>query len=305
MPRPSFAVMLVSCAIIATSFSPLTLHAQTVWSGFDFSFTKPSNFPHTQPENQDRITENVWITRDVQQGVFNIAVEDFYTAPSPIGTVWATDINNPGETIAATNWADLTFSPWIIAYGGPATQSLPTTLTSRNAVLYLIEDDIYLDIRFTQWTASALGGGFAYDRALPPAAPGPTGDYNLNTLVDAADYTLWRDTLGNSVSPGTGADGDESGIIDLPDYEFWKQHFGDNAPLVGASATGAKFSGAKLSGATGSDSAVTHVPEPSSNYVILVGLIALGAARRDLRRMHNRPLPVSLPPLSNSQELVR
>ena len=53
------------------------------------------------------------------------------------------------------------------------------------------------------------------------------GDYNNNGIVDAADYTVWRDTLGQEViNPGDGADGDQSGTIDAGDYDFWKARFG-------------------------------------------------------------------------------
>jgi hypothetical protein len=55
-----------------------------------------------------------------------------------------------------------------------------------------------------------------------------TGDYNGNGVVDAADYTVWRDTLGQTVFwKGDGADGDQSGMIDEGDYLFWKEHFGE------------------------------------------------------------------------------
>ena len=60
--------------------------------------------------------------------------------------------------------------------------------------------------------------------------PEPTilaGDYNRDGTVDAADYTLWRDTLGAKVNQGTVADGDGGGRIGLPDFEVWKSHFGD------------------------------------------------------------------------------
>lgn len=52
------------------------------------------------------------------------------------------------------------------------------------------------------------------------------GDYNLNGLVDAADYVLWRDTLGQQVTPGSGADGDGNGTIGAGDYEYWRAQFG-------------------------------------------------------------------------------
>ncbi len=61
-------------------------------------------------------------------------------------------------------------------------------------------------------------------------APALLGDYNGNNLVDAADYVLWRKTLGNNVSrPFVGADGDGSGAVDGPDYGVWRLHFGMSA----------------------------------------------------------------------------
>jgi hypothetical protein len=62
-----------------------------------------------------------------------------------------------------------------------------------------------------------------------PVAGGP-GDYNRDTRVDAADYTIWRDTLGTTVTAGAGADGNGNGVIDGPgagsDYEFWTTNYG-------------------------------------------------------------------------------
>ena len=61
-----------------------------------------------------------------------------------------------------------------------------------------------------------------------PPPPTTTGDYNGDGTVDAADYTMWQDALGNVVTlAGTGADGDESGTIDEGDYLFWSERFGD------------------------------------------------------------------------------
>jgi hypothetical protein len=55
----------------------------------------------------------------------------------------------------------------------------------------------------------------------------PTGDYNQNGTVDAADYTQWRDTMGQPVAtPGEGADGDLSGTVDQGDYTVWRTNFG-------------------------------------------------------------------------------
>ena len=42
-----------------------------------------------------------------------------------------------------------------------------------------------------------------------------SGDYNGNGIVDAADYTAWRDTLGQTVPNGNGADGDGNGFVNV------------------------------------------------------------------------------------------
>ncbi|MEM9186716.1 MAG: PEP-CTERM sorting domain-containing protein [Planctomycetota bacterium] len=54
-----------------------------------------------------------------------------------------------------------------------------------------------------------------------------TPDYNANGFVDAADYTIWRDTLGQQVLAGTGADGSGNGVIDAADYTLWRANFGN------------------------------------------------------------------------------
>ena len=51
------------------------------------------------------------------------------------------------------------------------------------------------------------------------------GDYNGDHLVDSADYSVWRHTLGSTTN--LAADGDGSGKIDDGDLEFWSKHFGE------------------------------------------------------------------------------
>ena len=52
-------------------------------------------------------------------------------------------------------------------------------------------------------------------------------DYNRNGVWDAADYTVWRDTLGSRTD--LRADGDNTGasagVIDQDDFTFWKTRF--------------------------------------------------------------------------------
>ena len=50
------------------------------------------------------------------------------------------------------------------------------------------------------------------------------GDYNGNGTVDAADYTVWRDTIGSTSD--LRADGNGDRMIDEDDYNMWKSLFG-------------------------------------------------------------------------------
>ncbi|TWT90853.1 Rhamnogalacturonan endolyase YesW precursor [Pseudobythopirellula maris] len=65
------------------------------------------------------------------------------------------------------------------------------------------------------------------------------GDYNGNGVVDGADFTVWRDSLG-SITNLT-ADGDHNGEVDMADYQVWVDNFGEVAepPLAFAQASAA------------------------------------------------------------------
>jgi hypothetical protein len=53
------------------------------------------------------------------------------------------------------------------------------------------------------------------------------GDYSLDGKVDAADYVVWRKSLGANVPSFTGADGNGDGVVDQDDYLLWRANFGN------------------------------------------------------------------------------
>jgi hypothetical protein len=73
-----------------------------------------------------------------------------------------------------------------------------------------------------------LGAGkmwrLTYSATVATLAVAFAGDYNGNGLVDAADYTVWRDLQGKTLDPR--ADGNTDGVINLADYNIWKANFG-------------------------------------------------------------------------------
>src|SRR5690606_32804211 len=50
------------------------------------------------------------------------------------------------------------------------------------------------------------------------------GDYNGDGVVDAGDYSVWRDTLGSTVN--LAADGDGNGMVNQLDYNLWAANYG-------------------------------------------------------------------------------
>jgi hypothetical protein len=77
------------------------------------------------------------------------------------------------------------------------------------------------------------GPNYNFEFQLTPLPP-VLGDYNGNHVVDAADYVLWRKTLGTRTN--LAADGSNDGIINQLDYTFWRQRFGNPLP-PGASSS--------------------------------------------------------------------
>ncbi|MCA9184474.1 MAG: hypothetical protein R3E01_05860 [Pirellulaceae bacterium] len=86
------------------------------------------------------------------------------------------------------------------------------------------------------------------------------GDYNHNGVVDAADYTVWKDSFGSMSQ--LDADGSGNGTVDAADYTIWKDNFGNTALYSAAHA----------------------VPEPNSQATLLALLISVTIARPRCRR---------------------
>jgi len=102
-----------------------------------------------------------------------------------------------------------------------------------------------------------LPAASVFEQFLPTGLP---GDYNGNDVVDAADYSAWRDALEggatellNDPTPGT---------VDESDFLYWRDHFGETA-----------------SSGSGSGSGVA-VPEPAAAVLLVVGLMPFLRRRR-------------------------
>jgi hypothetical protein len=90
---------------------------------------------------------------------------------------------------------------------------------------------------------------------------GLPGDYNGDNVVNAADYTVWRNNLGSATS----LPNDNTAGVDEGDYTRWKTNFGQTAGSGGGAS-------ARVEAA---------VPEPSALVLFAGAFLTLGLLRRD------------------------
>jgi hypothetical protein len=97
--------------------------------------------------------------------------------------------------------------------------------------------------------------------------PGLAGDYNRDNVVDAADFIVWRESVGQT-GDDLAADGNSDGVVNDADFNFWRSRLGDGASAVGSATT---------------------VPEPTTAALLM--LVSLAALKRKRRYAHCCMLP--------------
>jgi hypothetical protein len=81
---------------------------------------------------------------------------------------------------------------------------------------------------------SYLGGsGNDVILSLVGGSGGVFGDYNNDGIVNLADYTVWRDNLGASITLPGEDPSQTPGQVTAADYTVWKNNFGQSASLAG------------------------------------------------------------------------
>ncbi|MEN1680535.1 MAG: dockerin type I domain-containing protein [Planctomycetota bacterium] len=96
-----------------------------------------------------------------------------------------------------------------------------------------------------------------YGRVSPSAL---TGDYNVDRVVDALDYDVWKSQFGLTLDrfDALGADGNGDGRVDMADFTIWRDNLGDRLPIVVKSAS---------------------IPEPSTLALAIIGVAVLRRRR--------------------------
>ncbi|MEO0895630.1 MAG: hypothetical protein AAFY71_04500 [Bacteroidota bacterium] len=148
--------MLIPLAIFMASCENTAIEPEKIWSGVELTFEKAAGTDPADAANQDILTDKVAITRGNGGGQIYNAVSESQSNQdaSPAGTEWAIG------TVEDIN--ELEFKPFRAAVENPK------DVVGKNLILHLIEDDVYLTVRFTKWSSgNAAGGGFAYVRSTP------------------------------------------------------------------------------------------------------------------------------------------
>lgn len=153
MTMTARTALFLSLALLISAAAYAQESGATVWEGEMITFSKADGADPSLEANQDRITEDVWITRDNNGGeIYNAAIESSETqGVSPRGTRWALGTTEDlGE----------------LEFGSFRDTIRPKDVVGEPLVLHLVESDIYLDLEFTEWSRQKRGG-FAYRRATP------------------------------------------------------------------------------------------------------------------------------------------
>ncbi len=171
---------------------------------------------------------------------------------------FSTAAANEGDTITFSN-PDLSAFLNLLAHrhGGSTVATLLLERQDANGVRtqFASKEATILETGFPV-PAGTYAPKLVLDAALGQVA-GLPGDFNDDSIVNLADYAVWRDNLG--ASAGTLFNNTTGGTIGTAQYNLWKTNFGNSASGTGA-----------VSQAT--------VPEPSA-IVLLASIAVLGLLR--------------------------
>lgn len=133
------------------------LNPDSIWSGEKITFTKEGGVNWLLEANYDQITENVWLTRGDRQGLFNVKYETSFSFDSPERTLWARGTTD--------DLPDLSFN----YFRSTLSFDIGDEILNTDLVLYIPEEGVFIDIKFTSWESGRDGGegGFSYERSTP------------------------------------------------------------------------------------------------------------------------------------------
>ncbi len=98
-----------------------------------------------------------------------------------------------------------------------------------------LDRDSRITVRDRVLVARATGNQIVPPISLQELAAVLPGDFNLDDIVDSADYVVWRRNLGRtSDTPFSAGDATGDGAVDNADYLVWRQNFGKTRASLAA-----------------------------------------------------------------------
>jgi glucose/arabinose dehydrogenase len=183
---------------------------------------KPDELHRVNFQEDHKFPKKNEVSGDWKTNSTAVAAGFFQTFKDPIATL-GNDASADGIDFTYRNRA-FAGHPFVVRYAAgndllaiePTTGALTEIATGFNQPL-----DVTADPAGNLLVGTYGGGGTIYRLTLVDNA----GDYNGDGVVDAADYVVWRSTLGQS-GADLAADGDGNDFVNQLDYNFWRARYG-------------------------------------------------------------------------------
>lgn len=191
----------------------------------------------------------------------NVWIEDNYNASLFFGIQFHGSDDNDGNSFFTGGGTDVIPDTIVQITPTPGQiQSFTVDATAPAGAVYARPIVFFNSVPFTNFQGDPNHSVFIFDTSLIEVVGGVlAGDFNSDGLVDAADYTVWRDNLGTSNQLGGNGDetGASAGIVDQADYLLWSSNFGQGLPSLAGVA----------------------VPEPAAWFLLMTTLVAVSRRR--------------------------
>ncbi len=183
-----------------------------------------------------------------------------HDSPVTGATILRADWYNPGISLNGIGLWRIDQGAWqLLLSTGQSLEISPgdvRTINWLNPKKFTTSGMLPIDVMFTNGTRALLSWTDTPQRIA--------GDANGDGKVDAADYVMWRKSLGQAVLGGYGADFDGDRKITSADYQLWRSNYGRST----------------------AGTILNSIPEPATAASIVILLIALAVARHGSWRCH-------------------
>jgi hypothetical protein len=219
-------------------------------TGYEYGISPTAHIPTLEPYAK---------LVDVQAILFN----PLSAAPLPVPG-WDLD-----ETLNLSGLTGTFSDPALLHFSGVDGQGIPIKLDAslRGSLLHLT------GMNYLPPTCLSCTQFVGYEvNAL--AVTRPYADFNLDGVIDGADFSIWRDNMGlETAASFEHGDANGDGIVDAADYVIWRHTVGPTTSFGAFAESGAS---------------VNVVPEPTTIALALAGAVFLALRAGSRFRSSNR-----------------